>query len=84
MNAGYAPYLDYRPANEAETQAIQDYVKTQDWLMNGVEDRALGYAMQHIIPGHLRELREHRQKMADKMSERLRSRVRSYTTTARR
>ncbi len=75
--AGYAPYLDYRPANDAETQAIQDYVKTQSWLMDGVEDRALSYAMQHIVPVHLKELREHRTKMADKTAQAVKTRLTS-------
>ena len=75
--AGYAPYLDYRPASDAETRAIQDYVKTQSWLMDGVEDRALGYAMQHIVPGHLKALREHRTKMADKTAHAVKQRLTS-------
>ena len=76
-SGGYAPYLDYRPANDTETQAIQDYVKTQAWLMNGVEDRALGYAMQYIVPGHLKELRDHRTKMADKTAQAVKTRLTS-------
>lgn len=76
-DVGYAPYLDYRPANETEASAIQDYVKTQAWLMDGVEDRALGYAIQHIVPPHLKELREHRQKMADKTAAAVKQRLTS-------
>jgi len=75
--AGYAPYLDYRSANEAETQAILDYVKSQAWLMDGVEDRALGYAIQNILPAHLRELREHREQMADKTAQAVKQRLTS-------
>lgn len=76
-DAGYAPYLDYRAASEAETEAILAYVRTQAWLTDGVEERALSYAMEHIVPPKLKELREHRRKMADKTASAVKQRLTS-------
>lgn len=66
--AGYAPYLDYRSASEDETSAIEGYIHTQTWLMQGVEDRALDYAITEIVPKHYQAVKEHKQKMADKIA----------------
>ena len=49
-NAGYAPYLDYRAAEDAEHAAVRDWLKSQQWLCTGVEDRAKGYAIEQLIP----------------------------------
>lgn len=44
-NAGYAPYLDYRAAEEDESAAVLDWARSQKWLCSGVEDMAKTYAM---------------------------------------
>jgi superfamily II DNA or RNA helicase len=54
--AGYAPYLDYRPASEKELAAIRP-VLAQDWLRDGLEQRGLDYAISEAVPGHLEEVR---------------------------
>lgn len=74
-NAGYAPYLDYRPATESESEAIHDFAKTQSWLTDGVEDRAVGYAIEHIVPKHYSEVKQRKQKMADKVSKAVKMRL---------
>lgn len=66
--AGYAPYLDYRAASEEETSAIEGFIHTQAWLMQGVEDRALDYAITEIVPNHYQSVKAHKQKMADKIA----------------
>lgn len=65
VNAGYAPYLDYRAANEDETAAIRTFAHSQTWLMQNVEGRATGYAIAEIIPRHLSEVKSKRQAMVD-------------------
>lgn len=74
-NAGYAPYLDYRAATKEETEAILDYVKTQSWLTQGVEDRAQSYAISEIIPEHFTAVRDHKLKMLDKIAKAVKERM---------
>ena len=74
-NAGYAPYLDYRAATEDETKAIMDFVKTQTWLTQGVEERAQGYAISEIIPSHFASVRDHKLKMLDKIAKAVKDRM---------
>ena len=74
-DAGYAPYLDYRAATEDETKAIMDFVKTQTWLTQGVEERAQGYAISEIIPSHFASVRDHKLKMLDKIAKAVKDRM---------
>ncbi len=74
-NAGYAPYLDYRAATEDETKAIMDFVKSQTWLTQGVEERAQGYAISEIIPSHFASVRDHKLKMLDKIAKAVKDRM---------
>ena len=74
-NAGYAPYLDYRAATEEETAAIMDYVKTQTWLTQGIEERAQGYAISEIIPDHFKSVRDHKLKMLEKIAKAVKDRM---------
>lgn len=75
LNAGYAPYLDYRAPEVAELAAIQNWIKTQDWLMSGVEDRAKGYAIANLIPEHFAEVKERKTKILDKTAKAVKERM---------
>lgn len=75
MNAGYAPYLDYRAVTEDEFAAVMDYVKHQTWLTQGVEERAQGYAISEIIPEHFAEVKAHKTKMLDKIAKAVKDRM---------
>lgn len=75
-NAGYAPYLDYRAVTqEEEREAILEYVKSQTWLNQGVEERAQGYAISEIIPEHFTSVRDHNLKMLDKIAKAVKDRM---------
>ncbi len=52
-DAGTAPYLDYRPADEAEQVQIAPMLE-QDWL-NGerLENYVVEHAIEHLVPCHL-------------------------------
>jgi superfamily II DNA or RNA helicase len=52
---GPAPYLDYEPATPDEAAAV-DQAVTQPWLARGVEDLALGWAIEHSLPEHRRNV----------------------------
>ena len=66
VNAGYAPYLDYRAAKEDEQAVILSFMNSQRWLQADVEDVAAGYAISQIIPAHVAEVRERKMKLIDK------------------
>lgn len=74
-NAGYAPYLDYRSAAEDETNAVLQYARTQPWLTSGVEERAVHYAIEHIVPQHYSEVKAHKVKMVDKIARAVKERL---------
>ncbi len=75
MNAGYAPYLDYRAANEEETKAIRDFIRSENWLTHGVEERAQAFAISEIIPAHFSEVKAHKTKMLDKIAKAVKERM---------
>lgn len=74
-NAGYAPYLDYRHANEDEMNAALQYARTQPWLTSDVEERAMHYAIEQIVPKHYSEVKAHKIKMADKIAKAVKERL---------
>ncbi len=54
----YAPYLDYRPLRKGEpgVDAILDRPECA-WITRGLEQQAQGYAVAHVVPEHLAEVR---------------------------
>jgi superfamily II DNA or RNA helicase len=65
-NAGYAPYLDYRPATDEEQRLIKSLLE-EDWLRReDLETRVLEFAVENMVPGHLEEVKERREEMVDK------------------
>jgi hypothetical protein len=63
--AGYAPYLDYRPPAEAETEMLQQ-LEEPAWLRNEIESRALDYAVRNLVPAHLQEVKARKEELVDK------------------
>ncbi len=63
--AGFAPYLDYRPPTEAEHALIQTMSRPR-WLRDEIESHALKYAVQHLVPNHLQEVKARKEKLVDK------------------
>jgi superfamily II DNA or RNA helicase len=61
-HAGYAPYLDYRPATEEE-KALVEPILDEDWLKAGIEDQALTYAITELVPPHFEEVRQRREEL---------------------
>lgn len=74
-NAGYAPYLDYRAANDAEADTICSWMQSQAWLCSGVEDLAKGYAIEHLIPEHFSEVKRRKEAMLDKTAKAVKDRM---------
>jgi len=63
----YAPYLDYRPLAEGEPSidAFLDRAECQ-WIDRELEQKAQGYAIAHVVPEHLVEVREPKLKLISK------------------
>ena len=75
LNAGYAPYLDYRAPEPDELTAIQDFIRHEKWLTKGVEQRAEEYAISEIIPPHFNEVKAHRTEMLNKIAKAVKDRL---------
>jgi len=64
-NAGYAPYLDYRPLREDEKHLIPELLECYRFSKN-IESKAIGYAIAHLVPQHFEEIRDRKEKLIDK------------------
>ncbi|MCC6627937.1 MAG: DUF3883 domain-containing protein [Chloroflexi bacterium] len=60
--AGAAPYLDLRPATEAELAAVEPLL-TAEWLSRDLEQQALAYAVTELVPPHLAEVRGRKEEL---------------------
>ena len=76
-SAGDAPYLDYRAPSDDEKQLVLKAVQQEECLKNEVENIAVGYAIQNIIPAHLSEVRERKKALLDKMESAVKERLTS-------
>jgi SNF2 family DNA or RNA helicase len=54
----YAPYLDYRPLREGEPGVEAILARPEcAWIGRELEQKAMGHAVAHVVPGHLEEVR---------------------------
>jgi len=73
---GYAPYLDYTPATPEQLDAVQPLLD-EPWLSQNLEQRALGFAIQKIVPPHLEEVRARREHYIQKVMQQVKTRLTS-------
>ncbi len=64
-SGGYAPFLDYRPLTEQESEAFATFA-LPDWIRRNLESQALEYAAIHLVPEHLREVRRRKEELITK------------------
>jgi len=64
-NAGHAPYLDYRPLTPEEGALVAPLV-AQTLATRQLEQDAIHYAVTHLVPEHLREVRALREPLIAK------------------
>jgi hypothetical protein len=64
-DAGWAPYLDYRPATTDEVGALAGIV-AQPWLKSDLESRVVAHTAIHLVATHLREVRDRREALVRK------------------
>jgi len=64
-NAGYAPYLDYRPLTDEERTLIGPELE-QAWLQGDLESQASSYAISHLVPRHFKEVKDRKEELVTK------------------
>jgi superfamily II DNA or RNA helicase len=63
---GSAPYLDYRPATEAELADLSLQLEAE-WLSGEeLEAQIVAYTIEHLVPRHLERVRTRREELIDK------------------
>ena len=65
QDAGYAPYLDYRPATEEERKLAAESAQA-GWISDKIQTEAVNYAALHLVPKHLESVRTRKESLADK------------------
>jgi superfamily II DNA or RNA helicase len=65
--AGWAPHLDLVPLSPEELAPVAD-VLHQSWLASGAEQRALEYAMAHLVPDHYHDVKARRDREVERIS----------------
>ncbi len=63
--AGWAPHLDLEPIAPPDLAKVQD-VLNESWLTGNLEQTALAFASQHLVPEHFQEVKERRERHVDK------------------
>lgn len=63
--SGWAPHLDLEPIPPAERVLVED-ILAAPWITQNLEQVALSYASNHLVPGHFNEVRSRREQMVDK------------------
>lgn len=64
-NAGYAPYLDYRPLTDEERTLIGPELE-QAWLHGDLESQASSYAISHLVPRHFKGVKDRKEELVTK------------------
>ncbi len=65
---GYAPYLDYRPVDEKEKNEVSRVKNLLElsWIREDLESEIIGYAVEHLVPGHVDEVKAHKDDLVPK------------------
>ncbi len=73
---GYAPYLDYRPLRPDEPDAASLLARPEcAWVGAELERTAQRYAVAHVVPAHVEEVRGARQPLLDKTRDAVQKRL---------
>ncbi|MBK8877300.1 MAG: DUF3883 domain-containing protein [Haliscomenobacter sp.] len=87
MQAGYAPYLDYREASEEEMNEVLFKAETLPWLKQNMEDKIKSFAITTIAKDHLERVKKNRQYLVEKtknaVQERLTNEIHYWDRRAR-
>ncbi len=73
-DAGYAPYLDYRPLTEDEKPLVEPVLAHLP-LRQDLEVKAIGYAIAHLVPNHFQEVRTRKEEQIAKIERAVKDRL---------
>jgi superfamily II DNA or RNA helicase len=73
-NMGSAPYLDYRPLAEEEEKAALELKSNLNWTID-IEAKAKEYAISHLVPQHLQQVKAQNSARIDKVKQAVRERL---------
>ncbi len=73
-NAGFAPYLDYRPPTEDEIEFISSQPDIQ-WIRDNIENESINFAVTKLVPEHLDVVKTQRESRVDKTIEAVKARL---------
>lgn len=65
INAGWAPHLDLQPIQDYDHNLVNDILNAR-WLNNKLEALALNHASLKLVPEHYTEVKERRERQANK------------------
>ena len=72
----YAPYLDYRPLADGEPDAQAILARPEcGWIGREIESKAVGFAVEHVVPGHLDEVRSRKLELLLKTEAKVKERL---------
>lgn len=74
-SAGYAPYLDYRGATEAEKLTLRPWLEQQEWFRQEPEKIAQSYAIEHLIPQHFQAVKKQKEALVEKTEKAVKERL---------
>jgi hypothetical protein len=87
LQAGYAPYLDYRHATQEEINELLIKADALPWLKQNMEDKIKSFAITSIAKEHLERVKKNRQYLVEKtknaVQERLTNEIRYWDHRAR-
>lgn len=75
-HGGSAPYLDYRPLDDEES-ALVEHLASEGWLGQSIEEAAVSYAAQNLVPEHFSEVKSRREEWVNKALEAVHERLTS-------
>ena len=62
---GYAPYLDYRPITDEEHSLVAPSLEAE-WLSGGLESQIIDYAVECLIPEHIKGVKARKEELVPK------------------
>jgi superfamily II DNA or RNA helicase len=74
LDAGPAPYLDFRPLKPDEMVAAEEFLDLA-WLKGDIEKMAMYFAIAQLAPAHLKETRERRLAEIDRVEGEVKARL---------
>jgi SNF2 family DNA or RNA helicase len=72
----YAPYLDYRPVRNDEPDVATILARPEcAWIHHDLEQQAVSYAITHVVPEHVEEVRSRRLELITKTESAVKDRL---------